>query len=84
MWFCPGTPVSFINKIDHHDINEILLKVVLNTTTLTLKSSIDMCCFFSIVINLPVELFRFSTSFIAGLQTFLRNVVSSTSRHSEI
>jgi hypothetical protein len=29
-------------------------------------------------------LFRFSTSFIAGLQTFLRNVVSSTSRHSEI
>ena len=34
-WFSPGTPVSFINKTDCHDINEILLKVALNTTTLT-------------------------------------------------
>jgi hypothetical protein len=25
------TPVSFTNKTDHHDITEILLKVVLNT-----------------------------------------------------
>jgi hypothetical protein len=31
----PRTPVSSINKTDHHDIIEILLKVVLNTTTLT-------------------------------------------------
>ena len=30
-WFSPGTPVSFTNKTDRHDINEILLKVVLNT-----------------------------------------------------
>jgi hypothetical protein len=30
-WFSPGTPVSSINKNDHHDITEILLKVVLNT-----------------------------------------------------
>ena len=30
-WFSPGTPVSFTNKTDHQDINEILLKVVLNT-----------------------------------------------------
>ena len=30
-WFSPGTPVSSTNKTDHHDINEILLKVVLNT-----------------------------------------------------
>ena len=30
-WFSPGTPVSFTNKTDHHDITEILLKVVLNT-----------------------------------------------------
>jgi hypothetical protein len=29
--FFPGTPVSSTNKADHHDITEILLKVVLNT-----------------------------------------------------
>ena len=29
-WFCPGTPVSSTNKIDRHDIAEILLKVALN------------------------------------------------------
>jgi hypothetical protein len=36
-WFSPGTPVSSSNKIDHHDITEILLKVALNTINLTLK-----------------------------------------------
>jgi hypothetical protein len=30
-----GTPVSSINKTDCHDINEILLKVALNSITLT-------------------------------------------------
>jgi hypothetical protein len=30
-WFSPGTPVSSTNKIDRHDINEMLLKVALNT-----------------------------------------------------
>jgi hypothetical protein len=29
--FSPGSPVSSINKTDHHDVNEILLKVALNT-----------------------------------------------------
>ena len=33
-WFSPDTPVSSTNKTDHHDIAEILLKVVLNTITL--------------------------------------------------
>jgi hypothetical protein len=33
-WFSPDTPVSSTNKTDHHDITEILLKVVLNTITL--------------------------------------------------
>ena len=33
-WFSLGTPVSSTNKTDHHDIAEILLKVVLNTITL--------------------------------------------------
>ena len=36
-FFSPGTPVSSINKTDWHDIAEILLKVALNTTTLTLS-----------------------------------------------
>jgi len=29
VWFSPGTPVSTTNKIDRHDITEILLKVTL-------------------------------------------------------
>ena len=29
-WFSPGTPVSFTNKTDCHDITEIFLKVALN------------------------------------------------------
>ena len=37
-WFYPGTPVSSTNKIDLHDITEILLKVSLNSITLTLTS----------------------------------------------
>ena len=35
--FSPGTPVSSINKIDCHDITEILLKVALNTINLSLS-----------------------------------------------
>jgi hypothetical protein len=38
LWCSPGTPVSSTNKTDFHDITEILLKVALNTITLTLKS----------------------------------------------
>jgi len=34
-WFSPGTLVSSINKTDCHDITEIMLKVVLNTITVT-------------------------------------------------
>ena len=34
--FSPGTPVSSTNKTDRHDITKILLKVALNTITLTL------------------------------------------------
>jgi hypothetical protein len=36
-WFSPGTLVSSTNKTDRHNINEILLKVVLNTISLTLS-----------------------------------------------
>jgi hypothetical protein len=35
-WFSPGTQVSSTSKTDRHDITEILLKVALNTITLTL------------------------------------------------
>jgi hypothetical protein len=35
--FSPGTSVSSTNKDDRHDIAEILLKVALNTITLTIK-----------------------------------------------
>jgi hypothetical protein len=35
LWFSPGTPVSPTNKAGHHDITEILLKVALNTLTIT-------------------------------------------------
>ena len=34
-WFSPGTQVSSTNKIERHDIAEILLKVAINTITLT-------------------------------------------------
>ena len=30
-WFSPGTPVSYTNTTDRHDITDILLKVALNT-----------------------------------------------------
>jgi hypothetical protein len=36
-----GTPVSSTNKIDHNDIDEILLKMALNTIILTPISNFD-------------------------------------------
>ena len=40
-WFSPGTPpISSTNKTDHHDITEILLKVMLNTININLHSNI--------------------------------------------
>jgi hypothetical protein len=44
LWFSLGTPVSSTNKTDCHDIAEILLKVVLNTITLTLTLEIQDEC----------------------------------------
>ena len=43
-WFSQGTPVSFTNKTDRHDITEILLKVALNTITLTLVCKVFYRC----------------------------------------
>ena len=35
-WFSPGIPVYSTNKTDLHDVTEILLKVALNTITLSI------------------------------------------------
>jgi hypothetical protein len=43
-WFSPGTPVSSTNKTNCHDITEILLKVVLNTITLTCNPFVINAC----------------------------------------
>ena len=41
-WFSQGSPFSFTNKTDRHNITETLLKVALNTLTLYL--TILECC----------------------------------------
>ena len=41
-WFSPGTPVSSINKTDHSDITETLLKVALNTIIIYKPCKIDV------------------------------------------
>jgi hypothetical protein len=40
-WFSPGPPVSSTNKTECHDINEILLKVALNTIKQTFYTAND-------------------------------------------
>ena len=39
-----GTPVSSTNKTDRHDVTEILLKVGLNTITLTITPQTENQC----------------------------------------
>jgi len=39
LWLSPGTPVSSTNESDRHDIIEILLKVGLNTITVSLTNT---------------------------------------------
>ena len=48
-WFSLGTPVSCTNKIDRHDVAEILVKVALNTITLTLKRYTEVMCWPSLL-----------------------------------
>ena len=40
-WHSTGTPVSFPNKTDRHDIAGILLKVALNTLTILSDVSLN-------------------------------------------
>ena len=48
-WFSLDTPISPTNKTDFHDITEILLKVGLNTLTLTRKLNATL------LVNLPYD-----------------------------
>jgi hypothetical protein len=43
-WFSPGPPVSSTNTTNGHDINEILLKVALNTIKQTNKHTNNIYC----------------------------------------
>jgi hypothetical protein len=42
-WFFPGPPVSSTNNTDRYDITERLLKVALNTITLTICFHLLYC-----------------------------------------
>jgi hypothetical protein len=53
----------FTNKTDPHDITEILLKVALNTTTLTLRGKGDYC----IVTYLLYRTYRIINSLVSLL-----------------
>ena len=43
-WFSPGPLVSSTNKTDRHDINEILLKVALNTINQSIHTCVLIFC----------------------------------------
>jgi hypothetical protein len=49
--FFPDTPVSSTNKTDCYDITEILLKVALNTKTLTLTLECNSSLHFDLSIS---------------------------------
>jgi hypothetical protein len=53
-WFYLGIPVSSTNKTDGHDITEILLKVQLDTITLTLTSTLHYLVHFFPVFVTPI------------------------------
>ena len=50
-----GTPVSSTNETDRHDITEILLKVALNTITLTPHPvEVPMCTMLCLILSIEV------------------------------
>ena len=67
-WFSPGAPVSYTNKTDRHIITELLLKVALNTITLTptcIMYPISVFSYDYIVISeLSIPVFRWTSWFI--------------------
>ena len=75
-WFSPSTSVSFTNKTDRHNITEILLKVMLNIITLTLKS---------VYISLLLLWVRYSLMDVVVYITLYNwNIVESGSTHQSI
>ena len=76
-WFSPSTSVSSTNKTDRHDIAEILLRVALNTITLTRIPIIVMCACFCQIISLfsssPISTSH-ALNVTIGLITFAGNV----------
>jgi hypothetical protein len=72
-WFSLGTPVYSTNKTDHHDIAEILLKVVLNTINQTNQSYIDgvmVSVLTSIVVDYGLSLCRVTKDYIICICCF--------------
>jgi hypothetical protein len=74
-WFSPGTPVSSTNKTDCHDINEILLKVALNTIIQPTKVNTRD---WRIKAQNPRETSKNHQHVANHWQTLSHNVVSST------
>ena len=70
-WFSPGTPDSSTNKTDCHDITEILLKVSLNTITLTLTDS------FKGNNSFQFETTRFNYKIKIWNQNFVVNIITN-------
>ena len=66
--FSLDTLVSSTNKADRHDINEILLKVALNTKTLTCCRLLFLCLddlmFIRVVINVIVDHYCLNVRFL--------------------
>ena len=68
-WFSPGIPVSSINTTDHHNITEILLKVALNTITLT-PNQVERFC--SVRMNCQIQYEMLSSIKINTVQNGFR------------
>ena len=54
LWLSPHTLVSSTNKIYHHNITEILLKVALNTITTTMTNTVNYMYVLENQIKIPV------------------------------
>jgi hypothetical protein len=83
-WFSSGTLVSSINKTDHHDITEILLKVALNTINLNKSIYLNYWGYMHINIHLFDIIYntldlRLSCNISAAQLSFLDLIMKSAS-----
>jgi hypothetical protein len=83
-WFSLGTPVSYTNKTNLHDIIEILLKVALNTITLTLTQIKNKCKTKSEYWRVKVYLVYCFWIFLLYLQIIRLNKVYKTDKQTLI